>query len=235
MLKESMKSFKIKTNKNTKMKKSVLFFLALFLAFTGFTQNEKYNKIMAEKIAAMDTTWDVEKLKDLSAAFERIALAEKTQWHPYYYAALTQVNAGLSMSMQGPLSADKADPVADKAEELLAKAEELSKDNSEIFIVKKMISNLRMSPGEMARYMQYGPQGATALERARELNPENPRVALLEGQDKFFTPEQFGGSKSEAKKLFEDALKKFESFQPANALDPNWGKSTTKYFLNLAN
>jgi len=30
----------------------------------------------------------------------------------------------------------------------------------------------------------------------------------MEGQDKFFTPEQFGGSKAEAKILFETGIKK---------------------------
>lgn len=217
------------------MKKIILSIASLFLLFSGFAQSEKYLKTMQDKIVAMDTTWDVEKLKDLSASFERIAMAEKTQWHPYYYAALTQVNAGLRMSMQGPLSADKADPIADKAEELLKYAEALSKDNSEIFIVRKMITNLRMSPGEMTRYMKYGPEGASALETAKKLNPDNPRVALLEAQDKYFTPEQFGGSKSEAKKLFEEAVKKFESFKPASNIDPNWGKQTAQYFLKQSN
>jgi hypothetical protein len=55
---------------------------------------------------------------------------------------------------------------------------------------------------------------------------------LLEAQDKYFTPEQYGGSKTEAKKIFEEALKKYDSFKPATDLDPNWGKNTTQYFLN---
>ena len=214
------------------MKKIILSLASFGCLLAVSAQTEKYTKAMTEKVAAIDTTWETEKLKELSAAFERIALAEKTQWHPYYYAALAQVNAGLSMSMSGALPADKADPIADKAEELIGKAEMLSKDNSEIFIIKKMITNLRMAPGEMSRYMKYGPEGATALEMARILNPENPRVYLLEAQDKFFTPEQFGGSKTEARKLFEEAQKKFEAYKPANAFDPDWGRSTVKYFLN---
>jgi cytochrome c-type biogenesis protein CcmH/NrfG len=83
----------------------------------------------------------------------------------------------------------------------------------------------------MNRYMQYGPVAQQALETAKKLNPENPRAYLLEGQDKFFTPEQYGGSKEEAKKLFEEALKKYEAFKPATAIDPNWGRGTTQYFL----
>jgi hypothetical protein len=152
---------------------------------------------------------------------------------PYYYAALAQVNAGYFMmggQMNGGMS-DKLDPIADKAESLLNKSEALSSDNSEIFIVKKMIASLRMMGDPMNRYMQYGPVAQQALETAKKLNPENPRAYLLEGQDKFFTPEQYGGSKEEAKKLFEEALKKYEAFKPATAIDPNWGRGTTQYFL----
>lgn len=187
---------------------------------------------MKEKVALIDSTFEPAKLTDLSAQFERIADAEKTQWLPYYYAALTQVNAGLMSSTSGALSADKVDPICDKADALLKKAETLSPENAEIYLVKKMVANLRMMTGEMQRYMQYGPEGAAALATAKKLSPENPRVYLLEGQDKFFTPEQFGGSKTEAKKLFETAMAKFETFKPASDLDPSWGRSTLQYFMS---
>ena len=64
-----------------------------------------------------------------------------------------------------------------------------------------------------------------------KLNPENPRVYLLQAQDKYFTPEQFGGSKAEAKKLFEEANKKYAAFKPASTIDPAWGRSSVNYFL----
>jgi hypothetical protein len=213
------------------MKKMILFVASSILVATTFAQSEKYVKAMQDKVAAIDTTWDEAKLKDLSAAFERIGDAEKTQWLPYYYAALCQVNAGLYISQNGQKSADKVDPFADKAELLIGKAADLSKDNSEIFVVKKMIANLRMMPGEMDRYMKYGPEGSEALGTAKQLNGANPRVTLLEAEDKYFTPEQFGGSKTEAKKLFEEAVAKFEAFKPASSIDPSWGKATASYFL----
>jgi hypothetical protein len=200
-----------------------------------FAQSEKYQSAMKDKIAALDTTRDVTGLKDLSASFERIGDAEKTQWLPYYYAALAQVNAGNFIYVANPSNSAELknlDALADKADQMVTKAEALNKDNSEIFAVKKMIASLRMMVDPMNRYMTYGPQAQQALETAKKLNPENPRIYLLEGQDKYFTPEQYGGSKTEAKKLFEEALKKYDSFKPATDLDPNWGKNTTQYFLN---
>jgi hypothetical protein len=213
--------------------KKVLFSLSLLISFTfaAVAQSAKYMGAMQEKIAAVDSVRSEQGLLDLSAAFERIGDAEKTQWLPYYYAALAQVNSAYMTGMQN-MNAKKVDPVADKAEALLQKAEALEKNNSEIFIVKKMIASLRMMGDPMNRFMTYGPLAAEALQTAKTLNPNNPRTFLLEGQDKFFTPEQYGGSKAEAKRLFEEALKMYETFKPGSSLDPVWGKSTAQYFLS---
>lgn len=211
--------------------------IMLTLAFVAssatvlLAQNQRYVKAMQDKIAAVDSVRNPQALQDLSAAFERIGDAEKTEWLPYYYAALTQINAAYMMGLEN-LKADKVDPIANKAEALLNKAETLQKENSEIFVVRKMIASLRMMADPMTRYMTYGPQAAQALQKARALNPENPRVFLLEAQDKYFTPEQFGGSKTEAKKLFEQALQKYDVFKPASPLEPVWGRSMAEYFLN---
>ncbi len=200
---------------------------------TAFGQNDKYLKVMKEKVPAVDTERSLDGLKDLSASFERIGETEKTQWLPYYYAALTQINSGymLMMAKTDDLPG-KLDPIADKAEVLLNKAEALIKDNSEIYVVRKMIATLRMSADPMTRYMQYGPEAKQALDMAKKLNPENPRVYMLEGEDKFFTPEQYGGSKSEAKTLFDEAIKKYDAFKAATSIDPSWGRPTTQYFLS---
>ncbi len=216
------------------MKKLILLPLFLLMVLATFAQSEKYTKVMQEKIAQLDSTLTVAGLTELSAAFERIAEAEKNQWQPYYYAAYTKALSGY-MAMEGNMQGGMAatlDPIAEKAEQLLNKSDGLNKENSEIWLVKKMIASLKMMGDPMNRYMQYGPEAAAALERAKKLNPENPRVYLLEGQDKFYTPEQFGGSKAEAKKLFELALQKFETFKPQHALDPNWGKPAAEYFLS---
>lgn len=218
------------------MKKILFAWLASLVVATGFAQSDKYVKAMEQKLAGFDTVRSSETLQDLANGFERIGEAEKNQWLPYYYAALSTVNLGFNSAMPngqfGGNNTATIDPIADKAEKLLSKAEELSKDNSEIYIVKKMIASLRMVADVMNRYMTYGPVAEEALQKAKNLNPENPRVYVLEGIDKFQTPEQFGGSKTEAKTLFEEALKKYESFKPESSIAPNWGKGIVAYYLS---
>ena len=218
------------------MKKTIFILAAMLTGSFSFAQMpDKFVKAMEAKIIAVDTTISVQGLTDLANSFERIADAEKNQWLAYYYAAFCNASAGLMAANGGDMMAaktDKTDPYADKAEKQLSKAEELMKDNSEIYIVKKMIATLRMMGDPMNRYMTYGPQAAEALEAAKKLDPNNPRVYLLEGQDKFYTPEQFGGSKDEAKTLFEKSKQLFETFKPASSIHPNWGRGTLTYMFS---
>lgn len=213
-----------------------IFCLSLLLFAFGFgnAQSDRYLKTMEAKVAAIDTTFNPAGLVELANTFERIGDAEKTQWLPYYYAALSHVNTGLVQVNGGSVDASKTDPIADKAEAALNKAVALTPDHAEIQILRKMIANLRMMGDPMNRFMTYGQQGAQALAKAKAMSPENPRIYLLEGQDKFYTPEQFGGSKTEAKTLFETAMQKFNTFKPESSLHPQWGKRTVQYFMTQA-
>ncbi len=214
------------------MKKQFLLLAAFFIAFTCFSQSEKYTKAMEQLVPAIDTTRNADALTNLANSFQRIADAEKDQWLPYYYAALANVSSAYMINQGQMGMADKTDPLADKAEALLNKAEQLSKDNSEIYCVKKMIASLRLIGDPQNRYMVYGPAAEEALTTAKKLNPANPRVTLLQAQDKLFTPEQFGGSKEEAKKLFEEAIKQYEAFKPETTIHPSWGAGQAQYFLS---
>lgn len=215
------------------MKKIITVFFVM-AAFCAHAQSEKYMKAMDERVRELDTVRSMSGWQNLANTFERIAEAEKSQWLPFYYASLCHVMSGY-MSTNGQPGAGNItalDMTADKAETLVTKAEALENENSEIFCVKKMIATLKMSADPMNRWQTYGPIATASLAKAKSLDPSNPRVYLLEGQDKFFTPEQFGGSKAEARKLFEESLRLYENFNPKSSLHPRWGITQVKYFLD---
>ncbi len=216
------------------MKKTVFILMTSLLANLVIAQSEKFVSAMEQLVPAVDTTHSVEGLDNLANSFERIANAEKTQWLPYYYASFCYITKAYMMTQGNVMggNASVSDPIADKAEGWLTKADELNKDNSEIYCVKKMLATLRMMGDPMNRYMTFGPAAAEALETAKKLNPDNPRVYLLEAQDKFYTPEQYGGSKEEAKKLFDEAAKKYGFFKPESTIHPSWGMGQVQYFLS---
>ncbi|HMR91714.1 MAG TPA: hypothetical protein PKC69_05355 [Chitinophagaceae bacterium] len=217
------------------MKKVCLMLMAVLLTATAFSQSEKYIKAMEGLVPGVDTTRSPAQLLELSNSFERIADAEKNQWLPYYYAAVTRISYGLFSADLSDImtpKTDKIDPVVSKAKELLAKAEALSKDNSEIYVAKKMMYGLSMLGDVMNRYMTDGAEATKALLTAKQLNPENPRVYIQEGIDLYNTPEEYGGSKAEGKKKMELAKQKFETFKPESSIHPAWGMPTVQYYLN---
>jgi hypothetical protein len=215
------------------MKRLIFLLVVTIAGLQANAQSAKYISAMEANIAAMDTARAHTSWQELGNSFERIAEAEKTQWLPYYYSAVSNVMMGYMLNSGTPGSGNstQTDQIADKAESMINKAEAIEKENSEIYCVKKMIATLRMMADPMTRYQTYGPMAADALAKAKSLDPKNPRVYMLEGQDKFYTPEQFGGSKTEAKALFEESIKLFETNLPKSSIDPRWGLGQVKYFL----
>jgi len=218
------------------MKKTIFILCAILVAGFSFAQMpEKFVKAMETNIARIETAKTAQDWIDITAAFERIAEAEKNQWLPYYYVALGNVMSG-TMSLGDNLygnNTEKTDPKADAAEKALNKAISLSKETSETWVIKKMIISLRMLGDVMNRAMAAMPEATAAIDNAKKLDENNPRIYILEGQDKYYTPEQYGGSKDEAKVLFEKAQKLFETFRPETSIHPNWGKNQVTYFLSL--
>ncbi|OQP46612.1 hypothetical protein [Niastella populi] len=208
------------------MKKMFIAVLSVAIAAQGFGQSEKFTKAMTAAIAKWDSAKTADDMQSISATFERIADAEKTQWLPYYYASLSQVIYGF---MKNDMANN--DAFASKAEALLTKADGLQPDNSEISCVKSMIATMRMLVNPQARWQQYGATIQTELENAKKQDPANPRPYYLQGQNLRNTPEQFGGGCNSAKPLLEEAVKKFEAFKPASAIAPSWGKAEAEKVL----
>jgi len=208
------------------MKKMFFALLSLAVVTQGFAQSEKFTKAMTTNIAQFDSAKTADEMLAVSASFERIGDAEKTQWLPYYYASLGQV---LYAFMKNDMSNN--DALAVKAEQVLNKADAMQPNNSEISTIKAMIATLRMLVNPQQRWQQYGAVIQSELDNAKRQDPTNPRPYYLQGQNLRNTPEQFGGGCITAKPLLEEAIKKYEAFKPASSIAPNWGKSQVEKVL----
>lgn len=201
--------------------KQILITLICAAIFTdAFAQSERYTGAMQKNLEAFAAAKSPAEMHDLSNAFERIAEAEKNQWLPYYYAAMTEV-------LNGFMTTDKtgADVIADRAELLINKADALEPKNSEISCIKSMIASLRMMVNPMQRWQQYGALSSQLIEEAKQQDPTNPRPFALQAQNLFYTPAQFGGGCTASKPVAEEGVKLMNTFKPKSALHPNWGKT----------
>lgn len=207
------------------MKRVILSFALLVFALVAFGQSERYQKGMQANMALLDSAKTPDDFTTVAAAFERIGDAEKTQWLPYYYAALANIWKGFTDT-----KADK-DEVATKAEGLIAKAEAIEPKNSEIALEKSMAATLHMIVDPQTRWQQYGTAVNSNMEMAKQIDPNNPRVYYWEGQNLLGTPVQFGGGKDKAKPLFEKSIELYKSNKPPSTLSPKWGQKTAEAML----
>jgi len=213
------------------MKKLIIVTVLLSASFLSFSQSDKYIAAMKKNLAAIDSSFkNPADLLTLANNFERIATAEKNQWLAYYYAAFCQVNYGFMQQDK-----DKTDGLADKATDLINKADSLMPNNSEVSCIKSMIASCHMMVNPMQRYMEYGPESNSNMEKAMQQDPANPRPYYLKGQGLMYTPEQFGGGCKTAKPVLQTALDKYNSFTPANELAPTWGKAQVEGLMKGCN
>lgn len=209
---------------------SILSFCLFAMAIQAQNTNEKFVKAMEKALAGMDTLKTAEQWIESSNNFERIAQKEPKEWLPAYYVALAH-----DMAFNMTQDQTKQELFAKRAEEFINKADALNPDNSEIYVLKSMISSLFIRINPMVNGQKYGPIAAAQLEKAMKLDPENPRVYLQKGLTLFFTPEQWGGNKAQGKVMFETADKKFVAFKPASTIHPVWGQKMNNMFLEMAN
>ncbi len=199
------------------MKKTlVLFALPLLIGFASRAQSDKYVAAMEKNLPLFDSAKTIDQYQSLAGTFERIGDAEKTQWLPYYYAALAQTLAGWIPDLK-----DK-DANSRKINAYLAKAEAIEK-NSETYAVENMSATQQMLVDPQNRWMTNGKDASEALEKGLALDPNNPRLYYLQGMSMFNTPAQFGGGKDKAKPLFEKSVALFKAAQP-KPLYPSWGQ-----------
>ena len=201
----------------------ILSFVLVNTMFAAFSQNEKYIAAMTSTLEEMKVAKSPEENAAVAAKFERIADAEKTQWLPYYYAALIKARIAFEA-----IDKDKA---ADEATALLDKAAAIEKDNSEIFCVRATICYAHMMVDPMTRWMQYGAEAKKNLDASAKADPNNPRPVILQANSLKNTPEQFGGGCVAAKPLADKATKLLADFKPASPLHPIWGKEIVDQIL----
>lgn len=191
--------------------------IALLISVTGFSQS-KYEAAMQKNLALFDSAKTTTDFLSLAGAFERIAVAEKTQWLPYYYAGLAlSIPAWSDANMDKDANAAKILTYCDKAEAL--------QKNSEVYELRFMALMQQFMVDPTTRYATYLPQSAAAIKKGQEIDPKNPRLYYLEGSNLFNTPEQFGGGKSKAKPVLEKAVELYkEENKTRKPMYPKWGE-----------
>jgi len=200
------------------MKKSIITLVLISLFSFGFSI-ETYEKAMSLSIEKLFQAKSIPENIEVANQFERISMTEKTEWLPLYYASF----AYIMISFQEPENAKK-DTYLDQAQKYLDQAMTIDPNESELYMLQGFLYPSRINIDPMNRGMLYMDNMNKALDKALELNADNPRVYYLRATMMHHTPEAYGGGAAKALPLYEIAVEKFKIFKPKTAISPNWGK-----------
>jgi hypothetical protein len=209
------------------MKSITIIVLTLLIGNFTQAQDSKYLQIMEDQVGKTDTAETVEEWLNIANTMERVALKETEEWLPAYYASFAYFLTGL-------FSEDKKEQwnYYDKAEVWINTCESKAGiDSSEVLVLKANIWGMQISLKPMKLGPSLGPLSENALKDAERINPKNPRIYLLRGQNAYYTPPMWGGDKDKAYELLKKAKEMFEKFEPASSISPRWGLFQTEYLI----
>lgn len=201
--------------------KKTLYILAAVLLVNAplFAQTDRYTATMEKFLGMMEEAETVAEMQQLANTFERVSMAETEQWLPAYYAAYSNIMLAFM-----PDENKDIDALLDKAESQIEKAESIGGEHAELYVLHSMVASARMQIDPQSRAMVYGPKIGMMASKALELEENNPRAWMQQGQSTLYTPAQWGGGVEKGCKMLRTAKQHYGSYEPETAFHPDWGE-----------
>jgi tetratricopeptide (TPR) repeat protein len=209
------------------MKKIIISSVILLATLFSYAGEKEYMQAMEKNVKELNKSKTAEDFQAIANSFELICDAEGDKWLPYYYVTYSY----LQYIFAGDAT-DNIDMILDKADAFLEKARALSPDNDEIEVLQGWIYQGRIMVDPMGRGQLYSEKANSSFGKAKNINPDNPRIYYLVGQNVLNTPEMFGGGQKAACPYFIEAAEKYEDFNPETPISPNWGREYNHKFAS---
>jgi hypothetical protein len=208
------------------MKTIILIATIVLASFQLQAQSVKFTDAMLANIEKSKTANTAADFQELANNFERIATAEKTEWTPWYYAAFYN----LVLNFQEPDAAKKTKYLS-LAQQQIESGLKINPDETELMVLKVMsyYGELAIDPTKGLSVLG---EANTLIDRAKSINPGNPRIYLEQAEAIYNMPVEFGGGKEKAMPILLVAKEKFDTFVPANQLVPDWGKDRCELLIS---
>jgi len=199
--------------------KTILILLTFF-TFTTMTSQNSYEKGMSKAFEL----WGSQKPDEAINLFERIAKAEKENWIPYYYAAQVHI-----ITTFGIKDAEEIESRLKKGKDFLNEARTFSKDNAEILIMEAMLNTAYVAYNPSVYGMTHSAKVEELYQRAKKLDPENPRATLNHAEWKMGSAKFWGKDPKAFCPEVEKAILYFEKeANNTTPFYPKWGLDQVK-------
>jgi len=203
--------------------KNLLFISLLMLTIQVSANDTSYYAAIRNSLELADQEYCITTYQNLANTCDRIIALRENEWLPVYYRAYAYVYLGYMTSDE-----EEKDKLLDEAQASADAALNLNPEESEIQLVLALICYGRMEINPMFRATIYFPRASAALEKAKELNPVNPRIYYLEGKSTTYKPAFMGGGPEAALPILEQALQYYREFVPPSDIYPHWGEEETR-------
>lgn len=177
-------------------------------------------------VSMMDTAGEsASSWKTICDQFAKLSTGNETNWLVQYHAAFSSAIYAMRIT-----DMKDRDTYLDKALAYAEKSNIAKPNESEVFVLKGMITAMKISV-DPKRGMEMGQESSQFMKQGNKLNPENPRAYLELGESAMYIPEQYGGGKKKSQALLETSLEKFKTFKSDDINWPHWGEARAKLLL----
>lgn len=205
------------------------FILITLMSLSAFSQPDSttsYEAIMKEHIEMLNNASTIGEMQEAANGFFRVSQVHTDEWLPRYYTALAYANMGY-MSIGG---VDDKDAYFIEAEKHLESAGKLSENNSEIITLKGYSLMGKLNADPVNRGQRLSPRIFQLYNKARQLNPENPRAVVLSVRMEYGMTSFMGQDTTPLCERI-SARKELFSQKTDDTLLPSWGEYILKDLL----
>jgi hypothetical protein len=174
--------------------------------------------------------WTDAKPMDASAMFERIAIAEKDNWIPYYYAAQTLITASFETK-----DVTTVNEILKKADTFIKAGQKISPDNSELITLEGLLYTGYVAMDPQTFGMQYSGKIMNLHDKAIELDESNPRAQLNKIEYSMGSARFFGQDLTQFCESIKGTRALFENQKSPAPFYPKYGEDRIEILLKQCN
>ena len=177
-----------------------------------------------------DNTAHGEDFYRAQALLNRCTVGDEYEALAEYYMGYADYRLGVVVYR---MDKEKAIAYLDSAVDHLARAIEKENDFAEAHALLSSCYGIKISFAPF-KAIVLGPKSGMEMQKAENLSPENPRIALLGAIGTYNTPALFGGGKEKGLDALKKAAELFDRWNQADSLLPDWGSAEVYAWIGMA-
>ena len=196
----------------------ILFFSVCFLKVQS--QANSTNKTLETAVMQFNQANKNIDYQELYLQFEQLYAVNKTNWLIPYYAGMTR-------SIMCLLKMGDKDALANDALLWIGRAKSIMA-NDEVYCAESLAYTIKMQVNPALRWFNYKDRIYGSLQKAKTINPNNPRIYVLEASLQYHLPKLLGGGCKKALVIAKQAEKLLNVEVGKRKYLPSWGFTSIK-------